>query len=82
MFHKIVEIEAKDDFILIAKLQNGIKKKYDMKQLIDKYEIFKNLKENRLFYLVKVDVGGYGIFWNDDIDLSSEDIWENGIQIQ
>ena len=53
-----------------------------MKQLIDKYEIFKNLKENRLFYLVKVDVGGYGIFWNNDIDLSSEDIWENGIQVQ
>lgn len=78
MFHRIVEIEANDNYILIAKFENGIKKKYEMKQLIYKYDFFKELKNKNLFKMAYVDQGGYGIVWNDDIDLSSEDIWENG----
>ena len=31
-----------------------------------------------LFDQVKVDVGGYGISWNDDLDLSCEELWING----
>jgi len=27
---------------------------------------------------VKVDAGGYGISWNDDIDLSEYELWTNG----
>ena len=49
-----------------------------MKQLIDKYDFFKDLKNNNLFKMAYVDQGGHGIVWNEDIDLSSEDIWENG----
>lgn len=81
MFHRIIEIEAKENFILIAKFENGTKKKYDMKQLIDKYDVFKDLKNNNLFKMVYIDQGGYGIVWNDDIDLASEHIWENGEKI-
>ena len=33
-----------------------------------------------LFEQVKVDTGGYGISWNDDLDLDAEDIWENGVE--
>ena len=31
-----------------------------------------------LFEQVQVDSGGYGISWNDDIDLSCNELWENG----
>ena len=78
MFHKIVEVKAKDNFILIAKFDNGIKKEYDIKIMINKFEVFKELNNENLFKSVKVDVGGYGISWNENIDLSSEEIWENG----
>ena len=27
---------------------------------------------------VSVDAGGYGISWNDELDLASEDIWDDG----
>lgn len=27
-----------------------------------------------------MDAGGYGISWNDDLDLAAEDIWEGGIE--
>ncbi len=30
---------------------------------------------------VYVDVGGHGIVWNDDLDLSSDELWENGVQV-
>ncbi|MBE5951658.1 MAG: helix-turn-helix domain-containing protein [Lachnospiraceae bacterium] len=33
-----------------------------------------------LFRNVKVDAGGYGISWNDDLDLAAEDIWLDGIE--
>lgn len=35
----------------------------------------------RLFSCVAVDAGGYGISWNDDLDLDAEDIWEAGIEV-
>lgn len=78
MFHKIVEVKAKDNFILIAKFDNGIKKEYDIKIMMNKFEVFKELNNENLFKSVKVDVGEYGISWNENIDLSSEEIWENG----
>jgi len=40
-----------------------------------------NLKEiSGLFWNVKTDLGGYGISWNDEIDLSCDELWENGIE--
>ena len=29
-----------------------------------------------------VNVGGYGIVWNDDLDLSCDELWENGEAIE
>jgi hypothetical protein len=30
------------------------------------------------FNAVRVDPGGYGISWSDDIDLSEYELWTNG----
>ena len=32
-----------------------------------------------VFSSVIVDVGGYGIVWDDELDISCEELWENGI---
>jgi hypothetical protein len=32
-----------------------------------------------LFNLVKVEAGGYGISWNDHIDLACDELFENGV---
>ena len=39
---------------------------------------FKNIRG--LFEQVKVDDGGYGVSWNDEIDLSCDELWENGYE--
>ena len=44
------------------------------------FQVFE--KKPDLFHAVKVDPGGYGILWNDDLDLDAETIWKNGIEIE
>lgn len=79
MFHKVKEIYPLEGYILEVTFQNDVKKFYDVSKLFTKWKIFENLKnEEGLFEQVKVDQGGYGISWNEDIDLSSEELWENG----
>jgi hypothetical protein len=29
---------------------------------------------------VRVDAGGYGVSWNDDLDLSEDELWVNGVE--
>ena len=54
-----------------------------MKPLFEKIPCFAVLKElPELFASVYVDVGGYGIVWNDALDLSCDELWENGTQVQ
>ena len=79
MFYKVKEVEALDNYILLVTFENKIRKKYDIKPLFEKWEIFKNLINiTGLFKNVKVDKGGYGISWNEEIDLSCNELWNNG----
>ena len=80
-FHKIKSIKPLENMILKVEFCSGEIKKYDIKKLTEKYEIFKKLKDKEAFNQVKVDIGGYGIIWDDDIDLSSEEIWQHGENI-
>lgn len=83
MINKIIAVKAIHDFEIIATFQNGISKKYDMKNLFDIFPQFKDfLVIEGLFEQVQVDVGGYGISWNDDLDLAADDIWEDGIEFR
>ena len=81
MFHKIKNVFPLEDYRLLVQFISGVTKIYDVKPLFGWKDIFKSLKENELFYAVYVDVGGNGIVWNDDLDLSSEELWENGTLI-
>ncbi len=81
MTHRIKDVKPLADFVVSAIFQNGIEKKCDLKLFFDTHPQFKQFENNiQLFQQVKVDVGGYGIVWNDELDLDAEDIWENGIE--
>ena len=81
MFYKIKNIIPKENLIIIAEFENGVMKQYDVKILLNKIEAFKILNDKIIFNNVKIDIGGYGISWNENVDLSSEEIWENGVNI-
>lgn len=79
MFHKVIAVKALSDYILEVTFENNEIKKYDVKPLFEKWELFQSLQDiPSLFEQVKVDVGGYGISWNDEIDLSCNELYENG----
>ena len=82
MFHKIKNVTALPDYKISIQFSEGITKIYNVKELIEKNPMFKNLKNEELFYNVEVDVGGYGIIWNDDIDISCDELYEKGETIK
>ena len=80
MFYKVQDVNPLEKYKLLVTFQNGEIKKYDVKPLFDKWQAFKDLAYiNGLFQQVKVDAGGYGISWNDDIDLSCDELYYNGV---
>ena len=82
MFHKIKNVSALPEYKLSVQFSEGVTKIYDVKPLFEKIPLFAELKDNLAdFACVSVDVGGYGIVWNDDLDLSCDELWENGVQV-
>ena len=75
---KMIDVKPIDDMNLIVYFDGGVIKKYDVKKLFSRFPIFKELQDNKLFELVKIDIGGFGLVWNDNIDLSYYEIWDNG----
>ena len=79
MFHKVKSVSALQNFCLSVQFCEGVTKLYDMKPVFEKMPFFAELKEDpELFFAVYVDVGGYGIVWNDELDLSCDELWEHG----
>ena len=79
MFYKVKEVQPLTAFWLLVSFDTGEKKRYNVEPLFDKWEVFKQIADVKgLFEQVKVDTGGYGISWNDDIDLSCNELWNNG----
>ena len=83
MFHKIKAVRPMPDYQLCVQFSEGMTKIYDVKPLFAKWPVFKRLEEEtELFYNVVVDKGGYGLVWNDDLDLSCNELYNNGKKIR
>lgn len=83
MFHKVKNVFPIPEFKLSVQFSEGATKIYDVKPLFDKIPAFNELKNDpKEFSCVTVDIGGYGIVWNDDLDLSCDELWENGVKVE
>ena len=80
MYPKIISISPNDDYTLLVTFSDKKTKLYDMKPLLEKSP-FDQLKDKNLFFSVQVDVGGYGISWNDFIDLSEYELYVNSKEV-
>lgn len=81
MIHRIKFVKPLDDLKILVVFRNGVETKYDITQLYNKFPQFKQLeKESELYKAVTVDVGGYGVVWNDELDLDAEEIWQDGVR--
>ncbi len=83
MFHKIKSINILPDYCLTVHFSEGITKEYDVKPVMERFPVFRHLTEQpELFEAAKVDVGGYGVVWNDDLDLSCDELFANGKEVK
>ena len=79
MFHKVKSVSALPDHRLCVQFVEGVTKLYDVKPLFAKWAAFRELETAPgLFCDVHVGAGGYGIEWNDELDLSCDELFENG----
>jgi hypothetical protein len=76
---KVESIKPLEGKRLLVKFVNGVGKVYDCKQLLH-LEMFQSLRNEAFFRSVKVDAGGYGVSWDDNVDLSEYELWVNGTE--
>jgi len=81
MFHKIRTVSASLNYKLIVEFCEGITKEYDVNPWFSRQTVFNSIKNDK-FSNVKVDTGGYGISWNDDVDLECDELFYNGVTIK
>lgn len=82
IFHKVNSVSPLKNYELSVHFWDGTTKIYDVKPWFKKNAVFKTLKKNHLFNEVHVDGLGYGISWNDDVDLSCNTLWYGGKTIK
>lgn len=78
---KISAVSPLADANLLVFFENGEIKKFDVKSIMDDYPEYKDLLNPDLFNLVQVEPGGYGVYWNADLDCSEGELYENGVAI-
>ena len=81
MFHKAVDMHFLDGTAMEVVFQDGKVKQYDMASLFDKYPQLRALEDRELFLSGKL-MGAYGIMWNDDLDIETETIYEDGVTVR
>lgn len=79
MFHKIVKVEPLKRQVLKVYFEDKKIKYYDMNKAIKEIKALEPLKDENIFKKAFVDVGGYGIIWDDVMDISGEELYINGV---
>ena len=80
MFHKAVKLEYGKDTTLFLTFQTEEIKEYDVSVLFEKYPQLSALKNRELFTSGQL-INGYGIIWNDELDLESETVYQEGLSV-
>lgn len=75
---RIVSAKVIDDRTLIIKFTNLEIKKYDISKLLDN-PMFATLRNPGVFRNFTIEPGGYALVWNEEIDISEYELWQNGI---
>ncbi len=74
---KIKTAVVADQTTLIVTFDNGEIKQYDVSRLLSN-DMFSPLNDQAFFKNVKVEPGGYAVYWNEMIDISEYELWKNG----
>ncbi|MCD8286005.1 MAG: DUF2442 domain-containing protein [Clostridia bacterium] len=78
MFHLITSAYPLADQCLVAFFADGASRTYDLKRIAESHPNYRSLDDDSLFNSLRAGRGGYGVIWDNDADLSAEEIYCNG----
>lgn len=81
LYPKILNVKPLNDKKLVVLFEGNVKKMYDCQQLLNDPN-FQDLSKEAVFNTVRVDQGGYGVSWNESMDLSESELWLNGVNYE
>ncbi|MDR0933071.1 MAG: DUF2442 domain-containing protein [Victivallales bacterium] len=83
MLHKIKQLKPIKNFLLFVVFQDGAETLYDMSKLFDVIPAFRDFETiPEFFEQAKIDGGGYGVSWNDQLDIDAEELYTNGTRLK
>lgn len=79
-YPRIKYLEPLPNHRLFLIFDNGEIKIYSLSERLQS-PAFAPLRDETLFYTARLANGGYGVIWNDEIDLSEYELWVNGVAV-
>lgn len=79
-YPRINYLQALPNYRLFLIFDNGEIKIYSLSERLQS-PAFAPLKDEALFNTVRIANGGYGVIWNDEIDLSEYELWVKGVEV-
>ncbi|MCT7953062.1 DUF2442 domain-containing protein [Ancylothrix sp. C2] len=77
---RIVWAEAIDNQTLVIKFTNDEFRQYDISKLLHNH-LFAKLHNPVVFKNFRIEDGGYGLVWDEDVDRREYELWQNGISV-
>ena len=79
MHYMALKVEFLEDVTLQMTFQDGKVIRYDMSKMFGKYPQLEELRKNRkLFESGHLNLTGFAVIWNDDLDLDATTIYDDG----
>ena len=78
---KIKYITTLSDLKMLVEFNNGVIKLYDAHELLEKYDFCAPLKNPEIFSKAFVPHGGFGVIWDENMDISEWGLWDGGIEL-
>ena len=82
MFCVATSVRFLEDVTVECTFEDGKIVQYDMSRMFKKYPQLEELRKNRALFLSgKLDIGGYAVVWNDELDFETWSIHDCGVVV-
>lgn len=78
MHYRAIKVKFSKGVTIEATYQDGKVVRYDLSKLFNDYPQYKKLLDSDFFMSGRLDPGGYGLIWNDEIDCDLTSVYLEG----
>lgn len=77
IYPKILKVRIINELLIHIDFDNGESRYYNFKDFVKKH-CLTELENPDFLKAFTIAPGGYGLVWNDDIDIAESELWING----